>query len=396
MSKQILEGVKILDFSTMIAAPTAAVFLAEFGAEVIKVESDGGDAMRVAGMNKDGVMLYPKLLNRNKKCITLDMHHESAVEQFYRLAEWADVIITNFRPSALKKFKVDYEDIIKVNPQIVYMHFSAYGRTGPYANNPGYARVAEAYSGLTYITGFPDRAPVLSGNWIVDGIGGIHAAYSTMLALYHKEKTGEGQLVDVGLYEPLFRILEELPMNYSANGVVKERNGNMQSQVVPNNMYLTKDKVWVVLPVNGRMFERLVAAMGREDLLDDPRYNTMAGRVENRQLVDSTVAEWIASLDRDEVNAKLDQYDVAHGPVNSIQDIFEDKHMWERGSLVNIYDEQLKMNLTEPGVIPKMSKTPGEIKWSGPEQGAHNDEIFKGLLGLSDEEYEKLKRSGAI
>ena len=397
MAKQILEGVKILDVSTMIAGPMVSVFLGEFGADVIKVESRGGDSMRSSALMKDGVQLYPKLLNRNKKCITMDFHQPEILEYFYQLVQWADVVVTNFRPQALKKFKIDYEDLVKIKPEIIYMHFSAYGRTGPKSNLPGYARVAEAYSGLTYITGYPDRAPVLSGSWIVDGMGGMYAAYSVMLALYHKLNTGEGQLVDVSLYEPMFRILDELPMNYSANGIIKERNGNMQSMSVPNNMYRTKDNQWVVMPVNGeKMFGRLVGAMGREDLLEDPRYNTGLARFQNRELVDGTVADWVASLTRDEVHEKLTQFDVAHGPVNSIKDIFEDEHFWARGSIVKRFDEDLQMELVEPGIIPKMSKTPGEIKWSGPAIGTHNDEIYLDLLKLSPDTYEHLKNIGAI
>lgn len=397
MAKQILEGIKILDLTTMIAAPMAATYLAEFGADVIHVESrNHGDPMRVSGMNKDGIRLYPKLLQRNKRCITLDLHQPEAREQFLKLAQWADVVLTNFRPQALRKFHIDYDDVVKVKPDTIYMHFSAYGRTGPNAEKPGFARVSEAYSGLTYITGYPDRPPTLAGTWIVDGLGGIHTAYAIMLALYHKKCTGEGQLVEEGLYEPMFRILDDLPLNYSVNGVVRQRMGNMQAQVVPNNVYTSKDGHYIVLPVNGQMFERLLKAMNREDLMEDPRYNTGDARLQNRELVDKTVADWVASLTRDEVDALLNQYDVAHGPINSIKDIFEDPHFWARESLVKVYDEELGMDIVEPGVIPKMSKTPGEIKWNGPALGSSNDEVFLDLLKLSPEEYEALKAKGAI
>lgn len=388
MSKQILENVKVLDCSCVVAGPMSASFLSDFGADVIRVELPGkGDGMRPS--------LYNKVLNRNKRSITLDFHKEEAVAKFYELVKWADVVIMNFRPQTLKRFKVDYEDCIKYNPEIIYLGFSAYGRTGSKAHKPGFARVAEAYSGLTYITGWSDRAPSLSGSWIADGIGGIYSAYMIMLALYHRDKTGEGQLIDLALYEPLFRILDNMPLDYSVKGDVKKRQGNRHQSVVPNNMYESKDGVYLAMPLNFSMFGRFCKAMGREDLLEDERFATGPARKANRELVDGTVAEMVASKTADEILALSEEYEFACGPANSIEDIFNDPHMWERGSLVKVQDEDGK-EVVINGVCGIFSKTPGEFKHFTPALGANNEEVYKGLLKVSDEEYEELKKSGAI
>ncbi len=396
MSKEVLEGVKILDLSAVIAGPSSTAFLAEFGADVIRVENPTGKDIGRTTPMIDGVGLGAKTLNRNKRCITLDLHTEKAQEIVHKLVKDVDVVVVNFRPNALKKFRIDYEDLIKINPQLIYVHFSAYGRTGPYKDKPGFARVAEAFAGLTYITGDPSGPPTLAGSWIVDGLGGIYTAYSIMLALYHKQRTGEGQLVDLGLYEPLFRILDELPMVYSASGMVKERMGNMHAFLVPNNIYKCKDGNWMVMPINGQMFNRILKAMGREELLEDERFKTNDARVANRELVDSTIADWVGSYDREELDAILTKYEVAHGPVNSAKDICENEQILARESVIKVYDEDLGREILEPGVIPKLSKTPGKRKWSGRSLGADNEAVIVDMLGYSEEEFQAMKEQGVL
>lgn len=314
-----------------------------------------------------------------------------------RMVKWADVVIANFRPETLKKFHIDYEDVVAYNPQIIYMDFSAYGRTGPYANKPGYARAAEAYAGLTYITGKPNEQPVFSGSWIADRIGGIYAAYMIMLALYHRERTGEGQLLDLGLYEPTFRILDDIPVAYAGCGVVREREGNKHQYSAPNNMYQTKDGRYLALPVNSqKMFERFCDAIGQKKLVTDPRFAERKNRYENREVLDEIVADWVRSHTLQEIAEIFDEYNVAYGPVNSIRDLFENKHIWERGSLVKKYDEELKQELVVNGICGKFSKTPGEIKWNGRPKGHDNEEIYLELLKVPREEYERLKQKGVI
>ena len=381
MSKEVLEGVKILDLSAVIAGPSSTAFLAEFGADVIRVENPTGKDIGRTTPMIDGVGLGAKTLNRNKRCITLDLHTEKAQEIVHKLVKDVDVVVVNFRPNALKKFRIDYEDLIKINP---------------YKDKPGFARVAEAFAGLTYITGDPSGPPTLAGSWIVDGLGGIYTAYSIMLALYHKQRTGEGQLVDLGLYEPLFRILDELPMVYSASGMVKERMGNMHAFLVPNNIYKCKDGNWMVMPINGQMFNRILKAMGREELLEDERFKTNDARVANRELVDSTIADWVGSYDREELDAILTKYEVAHGPVNSAKDICENEQILARESVIKVYDEDLGREILEPGVIPKLSKTPGKRKWSGRSLGADNEAVIVDMLGYSEEEFQAMKEQGVL
>ncbi len=388
MSAQILEGVKVLDCSCVVAAPMAASFLSDFGADVIRVELPGsGDGMRGS--------LYNRVLNRNKRSITLDFHKVEAVEQFYRLLTWADVVVMNFRPQTLRRFRIDYEDCIRHNPAVIYLSFSAYGRTGPRAHEPGFARVAEAYAGLTYITGWPDRPPSLSGSWIADGIGGIYSAYLILLALYHRERTGEGQLIDLGLYEPLFRILDDMPVGYSATGIVPERRGNLHRSAVPNNLYKTGDGQYLALPLNLSMFPRFCRAMGREDLLEDEHFSTGPARRVNRELVDDTVAALVASRTAAEMLELSERFQFPCGPANSIRDIFNERHMWERGSLVRVEDEAGR-ELVINGVCGVFSKTPGEFRCLAPELGSSNEEIYRGMLGLSEEEFDHLREIGAI
>lgn len=396
LSQEILEGVKILDLSAVIAGPSSTAFLAEFGADVIRVEDPSGKDVGRTTPLVDGVGLGAKTLNRNKKCIALDLHTEEAQEIVHKLVKDVDVVVVNFRPNALKKFHIEYEDLIKINPQLIYVHFSAYGRTGPYRDKPGFARVAEAFAGLTYITGDPEGPPTLAGSWIVDGLGGIYTAYSIMLALYHKQRTGEGQLVDLGLYEPLFRLLDELPLVYSASGKVKERVGNQHAFLVPNNIYKCRDGSWMVMPVNGQMINRVLKAMGKPELIDDERFKTNAARVANRDYVDKTIADWVASYDRKELDDILNEFEVAHGPVNSAKDICENEQILARESVIKVYDEELGREILEPGIVPKMSKTPGRRKWSGPKLGADNEKIIVDMLGYSKEEFEAMKEKGVL
>ena len=392
MSKQVLEGVKILDCSAVIAGPTGGAMLAEFGADVIRVEGDGGKATR-------NFKVMNHVLNRNKRCINLNFHHPEAIDIFYQLVDWADVVIMNFRPQALKKWKIDYEDVIKRKPDIIYMHFTAYGRKGPYKDRPGFARVLESFVGLPAITGDPDPDghPQLAGSWIVDGMSGLGIAYSIMLALFHKQRTGEGQLIDLALYDVLLRILEETTINYSTTGTIKKRMGNAQLYSVPNNVYKTKDDQWVVMPCNGEaQFKRLCQAMDRMDLLEDERFNSMEARVKNRKLVDGVVSDWYMTKTREEALEALQKYEVASGPINTVKDVCEDPHLWERGSLIKVFYEDMGKEAIEPGVVPILSKTPGQVKWAGPAYGADNDDVYLNLLNMPKEQYEAFKASGVI
>lgn len=390
--KNILEGIRVIDASTVLAAPLIANLLGDFGAEVIKIEQPGkGDQTRNFG---EGTW---KVTNRNKKTITLDFSKEIGVQLYYQLVSKADVVITNFRPGTLKKWKVDYPDLLKVKENLVMIHFSAFGRNGPYAEKPGFARVAESFSGLTYMTGYPDRKPIFSGYPIADAMGGVYGAFSVMLALYHFKQTGEGQLVDLSLYEPLIRVMENYIVDYDLEGKVPERSGTYNPVVAPNDLYDTKDNKWIVIPASTQnIFERLMMAIGHPELVKDPRFLTNQLRVRNRNQLDEYILSFFSEHTLDDSREQLEKHGVAYSSVNSVADLFHDPHVQDRENIISVFDYELNKEIKMQGIVPKFSKTPGKAKWAGAPLGWHNDEIYKGLLNLSDEEIDKLEKLGVI
>lgn len=391
MSTGILDGIRIIDLGTVFAAPMSGSLLSDFGADVIKIEQPSGDPAR--GMSTQ----IWKVLNRNKKHITLDFHSAEGAEILYGLVKDADIVVTNFRPQALKKFRIDYEDLAKVKSDIIMLHFSAYGRTGPYSEKPGFARVSEGFAGLTHFTGFPDGDPVFSGTWIADGLGGVYSAFSIMLALYHRKMTGEGQLIDLSLYEPLMKIMEDYIVDYDILGKVKGRIGNDSPVSAPNNLFKCKDGSYVIIPCNTQqIWERLAVAMGRADYITDDRFRTNADRIRNKTEIENLVRDWTGARERREIFSALEDGQVAYGPVNSVADIFDDPHIAARENLVKVFDPVLGRKITMQGVVPRLSRTPGAIRWPGRDIGADNDEIYLGKLGLDPARYAELKAKGVI
>lgn len=389
---EILKGIRVIDASTVLAAPLIANLLGDFGAEVIKIEHPViGDSTRSFS---EGSW---KVTNRNKKAITLDFKNEKAIELYYRLVEKADVVITNFRPETLKRWKIDYPDLVKIKKNIVMMHFSAFGRDGPYAEKPGFARVAEAFTGLTYMTGYPDRKPIFCGYPIADAMGGAYGAFSLMLALYHYKQTGEGQLIDLSLYEPLLRVMENYIIDYDLEGTVPERSGTHNPVVAPNDLYDTLDEKWIVLPASTQnIFERLMAAIGQPQLANDPRFLTNQSRVKHRSELDQYIVPFFSQHTFEQLHEILDRHGVAHAWVNSVADLFDDPHVRSRNNIISVYDYALDKEVKMQGVVPKLSKTPGRVKWAGTPMGWHNEEIYQGLLNLTEQEFQELRRSGAI
>jgi len=390
-SKGILDGIRVLEASSMLAAPGMANLLSDFGAEVIKIEQPGiGDAWR---MSKNGW----KVTNRNKKSITLDLNKEQATDIFYQLVAQSDVVITNYRPGTLKRWRIDYEDLVKVKENIVMMHFSAFGRYGPYTEKPGFARVAESFSGLTHMTGFPDRKPIFSGYPIGDSMGAVYGAFSIMLALYHYKQTGQGQLIDLSLYEPLVRTMENYLVDYDIDGTIPERVGTHNYGVAPNDLYATKDNNWIVLPASSpNMFIRLANAIGHPELVEDPRFITNKSRVAHRLELDQYINEFFSQYDLDDLYNILTEHEVACATINTVVDIFNDPHIKERENIISIYDKEHNRDIKMQGIVPKFSKTPGEVKWVGPELGSHNQEIYQGYLSFSDQQLEELKSLGVV
>ena len=388
----ILDGIRVIDASTILAAPLIANLLGDFGAEIIKVEQPGiGDHTRRMYSNTW------KVTGRKKKSVTLDFNREEGTNLFYKLVEQADVVITNFRPETLQKWKIDYHDLLKIKSDIVMLHFSAFGRNGPYKEKPGFARVAESFSGLTYMTGYPDRKPIFSGYPIADAMGGTYGAFSIMLGIYHYKMTGKGQLIDLSLYEPMIRVMENYIVDYDLEGKIKEREGTHNPSVAPNDIYDTKDNSWIVIPASTQnVFKRLMEAIKKPELIDDPRFLTNELRIENRKELDNYINNFFSKYTLDELSEIMEKNKVAYGRVNSVADLFKDPHIKERDNLISVFDYELNQDITMQGIVPKLSDNPGEVKWAGPPLGWHNDEIYKGLLKLSDSNIKNLESLGVI
>jgi formyl-CoA transferase len=389
----------VLDIGTMIAAPFGASLLADFGADVIKVELPGsGDSSRGLLPQAEGVSLRWACLNRNKRCITLDLKAPAGREVFLKLVATADLVIENFRPGTLDRWGLDYATLQAANPRIVVVHISGYGQTGPYREQAGFGTPATAFSGVTYLMGYPDRPPVSPPFSLADYVAGMTAALAGMMALYHRDTqpTDAGQEVDVSLYEPLFRMLEFLVGEYDLRGIVRERTPGVSAGASPTGTYQTADGHWVVLVTSTeRTWQRLPAAIGRPELLDDPRFATNADRVRHDAVLQEILVAWFAGLPYAEARARLDAAGCPVSPVYSIADIAADPHYQARENFVEVTHPTLG-TLKMPGIVPKFSQTPGAVAFAGPELGAHNAEVLQGLLGLSAEELTRLRAEGVV
>lgn len=394
-----LQGVRVLELGTLVAAPFAGKIFAEFGAEVIKVEPpEKGDPLRNWRTMHHDTSVWWYVQARNKKSITVDMRNEEGQEIIRSLAREVDIVIENFRPGTLEKWGLGYEVLSGINPGLIMVRISGYGQTGPYSSKPGFGSVAEAIGGLRYLTGFPDRPPVRVGIAIGDLTAGLYAVIGALMALHARSRSpeGRGQLVDVALYEAVFSLLEGVLPEYDLKGVVRERTGSSLPGIAPSNTYLCADGKYVVIGANGdSIFKRLMHAIGRSDLAEDPRYATNQGRAENVAFIDQVIEEWTKQHPLQEVQRRLDEAAVPVGPIYSIVEIVEDEHYRARNML-----EEIRLPDGEtvlfPGVVPKLSETPGGHEWVGPRLGEHNEEILKGLLRLDDAELARLKEKKAI
>ena len=396
---QALDGCRVLDIATFLAGPFCATQLGEFGAEVIKVELPGvGDATRRFGTMTDCGDSLPWLSeSRNKKCITLDLRKPDGARLLKRLVEQSDVIIENFQPGTLEKWGLGWDVLSAVNPRLIMVRISGYGQTGPYKDRPGFGRIGNAFGGLSFLAGYPDRAPVTPGSaTIPDYMAGIYGAMGTLLAMQAREKTGRGQVVDIGLYEPIFRILDELAPAFQHKGIVRQRMGPGTVNVVPHSHYPTKDARWIAIAcTNDKIFARLAEAMGRPDLAGPDSWGPLAHRERDRAKVDETVAAWTATYDRADLMQVCETSQVPCGPVYAIDEIFDDPHYAARGNILRMEDPRVG-ELAVPNLVPRLSETPGAVHWLGEALGAHNDEIYKGMLGLDDIEMARLRDAGAI
>ncbi|WP_185973136.1 CaiB/BaiF CoA transferase family protein [Aeromicrobium piscarium] len=394
MTEAPLRGVTVLDMSTILAGPMAASLLGEFGADVIKIEEPRhGDPARSYPPLVEGVSAQWSVLGRNKRSVTVDLHQPGAAQVVGRLAAAVDIVVTNFRPATLRRFGVDFDDLVAFRPDLVMVHVSAFGRTGPYAERPGFARVAEAFAGLTHRTGEPDRPPVFAGYPVADGVTGIYAAFTALLALRQRDRTAEPQLVDLALYEPLLRMMEDFIVDYDVTGHSVGRQGNENPHISPNNLYRTRDGRWLALPASTeQMWRRLVKAMGADDLAG---YTDMAQRVAHRQQIEDRVHAFVGSYDLEPLMELLVDAGIAAGPVNTAEEICADPHIRARGSVVEFPDDSghLRRMQSPAGLF---SGFEGTLRSPAPGLGQHTDAVLADLAGLSAEEIGTLRANGTI
>jgi succinyl-CoA:(S)-malate CoA-transferase subunit A len=393
-----LSGVRVLDIASFIAAPHAASIMGEFGADVLKVEHPkGGDPWRRYGTHSGEADRSLAWLTeaRNKRSITLNLNSPGGADIFKRLIKTADVVTENFRPGTLEKWGLGWDVLSAINPGLVLLRVSGYGQTGPYKDRPGFARIAHAYGGLTYLSGMPGEIPVTPGSTSLgDYMTGMNGCIGIMMALRHREATGRGQVIDCSLYESVFRALDEIAPRYAKDGFVREPEGTGTVNACPHGHFPSGDgKYLAIACTTDKMFERLTIAMGRPDLLE--RFGDQKPRLANRKIVLAEVEAWTSSMPRDDVIRVCTENGVPAGAVNTIADIFADPHVQARGSLATVQVPGIGP-VTVPNVFPKLSETPGEIDSLGPALGDANDAIYRGELGLTDEEMHKLKRDGAI
>lgn len=398
-----LEGVRVLEMGQLLAGPFAAVMLAWFGAEVIKIEPPGlGDPLRKWRKMYKDTALWWYILGRNKKCVTLNLRDPRGQEIARQLAAKADVVLENFKPGTLEKWGMSYEELKQLNPKLILARVSGYGQTGPNAHLPGYANVAEGYGGMRYVTGYPGMAPARPNLSLGDTLAGLHAALGIMMALYHRDAkgdakgSGEGQVIDVAIYEAVFNMMESLIPEYDKLGEIRERQGARLSGIVPTNTYPTKDGKYIIIGGSGdAIFKRFMLAIGRADLAQDPRLAQNNGRVQHEALIDEAIETWTTAHSFDEIITKLDEASVPTGPIYTAAEILQDEHFKARGMFEDAdigEGETVKL----PTMIPKMSATPGGTKWIGPPLGAHNQEIYGDWLGFSEEKLQQLQNDGVI
>lgn len=385
-----LNGVRVIEMGSLIAGPYAGAVLAQFGAEVIKIEPPGiGDPLRKWRKMDGDTSLWWYSQSRNKKSLTLNLKDPNGQEVLRDLVKDADVLVENFRPGTLEKWNLGWEVLSAINPKLVMLRVSGYGQTGPFADKPGFAAIAEAIGGLRYLIGYPDRAPVRTGVSIGDTLASLYGVIGTMIALRHAEQTGEGQVVDVSLIESVLAVTESLVPEYGVDGTVRERTGSSLPGIAPSNTYLTRDGRYLVLAANGdSIFQRLMHAIGRPDVATDERFKHNDGRAAASDELDEILGAWSASVSLSQALDVLEQASVPASGINSIAEVFEDQQFKARGSIEH-HTLKSGLNLYMPSVVPRLTKTPGGTQWLGPSLGEHNREVLK-ALGLGEEMIRKV------
>ncbi|MBT6276444.1 MAG: CoA transferase [Chromatiales bacterium] len=394
-----LDGIRVLDIGTLIAGPFAATMLGDFGAEVIKVEQPGrGDALR--GTPVDGEANRSsnwRVEGRNKKSVTANLRVPAGQALVRELVAHADIVVENFTPGTLERWGLGWEDLRKINSRLIMVRVSGYGQVGPYSKRSGYDRIALGFSGYMYPTGFPDRFPVRPAFPTADYNTGTFGALAAMFALYQRDaQGGEGQLIDLALYEPTFRITGDMMSNFKRDGSNRERIGNRNPTFSPAGTFETRDGRYVQIAAGGdKVFQRLAAAMDRPELAEDPRYSVSRERIGRADELEALVGQWIGERDFADIEAKLVPANVPFGGIYTAEDIASDPHYEARNNLITVEDEDGE-DLVMPGVVPRLEGTPGRVAFPGPSLGKHTEEIYRGLLNKTDEELDALRQDGVI
>ena len=391
-----LAGVKVVELGQLLAGPFAGTLLAYFGAEVIKVEPPGGDPIRGwRTLDDTGTSFWWRSLGRNKRSVTLDLKSDAGRELAARLIDDSDVLIENFRPGTLENWGLGPERFKESNPGLIYTRISGYGQDGPYADKPGYASVCEGIGGLRYVNGFPGERPVRPNLSLGDTVAGLHAALGIALALLERHSSQQGQVVDVALFESVFNLLEAVIPEFDGAGEIRQPAGSTVTGIVPTNTYRCADGKYVIIGGNGdSIFKRLMTTAERPDLAEDPRLAKNPGRVENEAEIDGAIEAWCATLPSPEVLAKLEANRVPCGPIYSAADMMADPHFQARGLF-----QQVEINgapLKIPAIMPRLGGTPGGTRWPGGDAGGDTEAVARGELGLSEEEFQRLKAQGVF
>ena len=393
-----MEGIRVLDASSLFAGPLVATLFGDFGADVIKIEHPRGDPVRDIGYKSDGQSLWWKVIGRNKRSVTLNLSTKDGQELFKKLAATADVLIENFRPGTFERWGLGWEVLSEINPGLVMVRVTGFGQTGPYSKRPGFGTLAEAMSGFAHVTGQPDGPPTLPPFGLADGIAGLYGTFAAAFALFNRDVAGSrtGQIIDVSIYEPLFAILGYQPTLYDQLGVIQGRTGNRSVNNAPRNTYKTKDGRWVALSSAApSIVRRVLELTGGQDVASDPRFQTAEDRLAHVEEIDGIVGGWIGRHSLVEVLEEFERVEAAIAPVNDIAQIFEDPQYIARRDIIEVDDPDLgKMKLQN--VFPFLSDTPGRIDHTGPALGEHNEAVLGGELGLSGDELQALADAGVI
>ena len=384
-----LKGIKVVDISNFLAGPVSSMFLGDYGADVIKVEKpDLGDEIRYWGNNKNGIGLMYKLINRNKRSVTADLRTEFGVQIIKKLVKDADIIIENYKKGTLEKWGLGYESLSKINPGLIMIRITGFGQTGPNSHKPGFGTLAEGYAGFAAINGYANKSPLLPGFGLADETSGLMGSFLSLTALYERDKNdGIGQVVEFGIYEPLFTLLGPQVVDYDQLGIIQKRNGSRLPFTAPRNTYITRDKKWVSISGSAQStFERMCEALDIKSLIFDNRFLDNRLRIKNAKALDDELQKAISKFDQLTLINMFDKFGAAVAACNNIEEIFQDEHFKSRENIIEVDDKELGGSLKMQNVVGKFSRTPGKIRHAGPKLGEHNYEVLVETLGFSEDE----------